>query len=73
MKRRKLDIDAILSWVIILEVLLGVAILVAGCKSKTRTQEPKMLQVTECDCTYWIDESQLYTLEDSVHFYEDGM
>ena len=70
---KRINVDRWLAWAVVIEVLLGVAILVAGCKPKPRPQEPNLLQVTECDCTYWVDESQLYTIEDSVHFYEDGM
>lgn len=69
---KRINVDRWLAWAVAIELLLGVAILVAGCKSEARPQKPKMLQVTECDCTYWVDESQLYTLEDSIHFYEDG-
>ena len=69
---KRINVDRWLAWAVVIELLLGVAILVAGCKPKPKLQEPKMLQVTECDCTYWVDESQLYTIEDSVHFYEDG-
>ena len=70
---KRINVDRWLAWAVAIELLAGFIILVAGCKPKARTQEPKMLQVTECDCTYWVDESQLYTIEDSVHFYEDGM
>ena len=75
MKRKGINVDTWLMWAVFVEVLLGIALLIAGCKPKDKPKphDPKMLQVTECDSTYWVDEAQLYTLEDSVHFYEDGM
>lgn len=56
--RHRVNVNRLIGWLALIELLLGVAI----CLSLALT-----------DCNGATNEPTLVTLEDSVHFYEDGL
>ena len=74
MKRESIHVDAVLAWVIALEILLGIAILLFGCREQPK-QTRQNLNNEEIQPTSRPREPQreLKNFEDSLHEFEDGL